>query len=356
MKYLKDIERFIENKEVFCGVDVHKHHLDLCYYCTGEVLERLRLSNSIDVVLSHTRRYYHFAASVHFVYEAGFSGYTLYRQLRSAGYDCIITPATRIPQMHDRVKTDKRDALKLATYHAKGLLREVYVPPLSVETDRQIVRLRSHYQKKVNRLKNQIKSHLHLYGKRWSKENGGYWSRRYLDWLSSLEFEESGLRYILDEYLLEYRFFSERLQLLNSKIETMSKKKTYHRSYNRLRSCKGIGLLTAMTYILELYEINRFASGDALGSYIGLTPSQYSSGEKIRLGHITREGNSRVRNALVESSWTVIRFDPFLRAKYDRIRSKGTNGKKAIVAVARSLAVRLRSCLLSDELYDASVC
>lgn len=356
MRYLKDIEKFVDNKEVFCGIDVHKHHWDLCYYCSGEVLERLRLSSSVDVVLSHTNRYYGNASSVGFVYEAGFSGYYLYRQLVSAGYNCMITPATRIPQMNDRVKTDKRDALKLATYYAKGLLRDVYVPPLSVEADRQIVRLHGHYKKKVTRLKNQIKSHLNLYGKQWSKDSGGSWSRNYLAWLDTLEFDDAGLRYILDEYLLEYRFFQKRLASLTRELEAMSQKTVYRESYNRLRSCKGVGMLTALTYLLELYEINRFCNGDVLGSYIGLTPSQYSSGEKVRLGHITREGNSRVRKSLVESSWTVIRYDPFLRAKYDRIRSKGTNGKKAIVAVARSLAVRLRSCLLSEDLYDPSVC
>jgi transposase len=111
-----------------------------------------------------------------------------------------------------------------------------------------------------------------------------------------------------------------------------------------------------MTYLLELHDVTRFSSSKKLSSYLGLTPSQHSSGEHVRLGHITREGNSHVRRALVESAWTVIRHDPVLRDKYNRIRAKGSNGKKAIVAVARSLAIRLRRCLLDEIPYVTGVC
>jgi len=87
-----------------------------------------------------------------------------------------------------------------------------------------------------------------------------------------------------------------------------------------------------------------------------MSPSQHSSGERVRFGHITHEGNSFVRHVLIESAWTVIRHDPVLRDKYDRLRAKGTNGKKAIVAVARSLAIRLRRCLLEETPYVIGIC
>jgi len=111
-----------------------------------------------------------------------------------------------------------------------------------------------------------------------------------------------------------------------------------------------------MTFLLELYDIIRFTSAEKLSSYVGLTPSQYSSGSHIRLGHITREGNAHIRRVLVECAWTVIRHEPFLREKYNRIRAKGINGKKAIVAVARSLAVRLRRCLVDEVPYEVGMC
>jgi transposase len=111
-----------------------------------------------------------------------------------------------------------------------------------------------------------------------------------------------------------------------------------------------------MTFLLELHDMLHFSSAEKFCSYLGLTPSQYSSGENVRLGHITREGNSHLRRVLVESAWTVIRHDPILKEKYDRIKARGTNGKKAIVATARSLAIRLRHCIINKEDYVIGVC
>ena len=355
MKYMKCIEKFVENKVVFCGIDIHKDHWILCYYCDGEVVEKLRLVGSFKMLLSHTENFYYTARSVHFVYEAGFSGFYLYRQLNDAGYHCTVTPPHRVPIAHDKVKTDKRDAQKLVHYLANGLLKKVYVPPLSSEADRQLLRLRHSYQKKLTRVKNQIKSHLHLYGI--PRPYGiTTWTKKYLSWLEGLSFEESNLRYVLDQYLAEYRFHREQIAEITKRIRTLAKSESYQAHFTRLVACKGIGLITAMTFLLELHDISRFAAALQFCSYLGLTPSQYSSGQHVRLGHITREGNPHLRRALVESAWTVIRYDPFLAEKYARLRYKGTNGKKAIVAVARSLAVRLRRCLLDEQPYVIGVC
>ena len=111
-----------------------------------------------------------------------------------------------------------------------------------------------------------------------------------------------------------------------------------------------------MTFLLEIFDFGRFRRAEEFASYLGLTPAQYSSGENVRLGHITRQGNAALRAVLVESAWTVIRHDPHLRAQYERLRQRGTNGKKAIVAVAHSLALRLRRCLLDQTDYVIGVC
>lgn len=356
MKYLQDIERFVESKVVFCGIDVHESDNKLCYYCDGEVLEKTVVGPEAERIASHTRAKYAQAKSVRFVYEAGFSGFYLYRKLKTYGYDCIVTPPSRIPRMGDKVKTDKRDAMKLAQFHAGGLLKSVWVPPLSIESDRHYVRLRDRLVKKQSRVKGQIKSHLKLTGNKWDKEKGGCWTKAYVNWLKQLTFPEESLRLILDEYILEYEFIRSRVTALTVRIRGLSRSEAYRSRYKLLTSCRGVGLITGMTYLLEIWDFSRFGSTEEFGSYLGLTPSQHSSGEKVRLGHITREGNSRIRKVLVESAWTVIRHDPFLRDKYLRIKSRGTNGKKAIVAVARSLAIRLRRCLLNEEMYVAEVC
>lgn len=356
MQYLKSIDNFVTNKTVFCGIDIHKEKWNLCYFCDRVVVEKMTIKGDINNLTSHSQRIYNSAKSIHFVYEAGFSGFYVYRHLKRMGYECTITPPNRIPSMLDKVKTDKRDAQKLVQFLASGLLKKVYVPPLTSETDRRLLRMRDGYQKKLTRVKNQIKSYLNLHGIKWSKENGNKWTKAYVSWLTELEFENQHLRLMLDLYLKEFHFFCEQIAEITKQIRALSRSEAYHKHYSYLVACKGIGLITAMTFLLELHEILRFESAEKFCSYLGLTPSQYSSGEHVRLGHITREGNSHVRRVLVESAWTVIRHDPFLREKYDRIRAKGTNGKKAIVAVARSLAVRLRRCLLDETPYVIGVC
>lgn len=356
MKYLKNIEKYVENQTVFCGIDIHSKSWSVCYFCNGEVVEKRVISGDFKSLMRHTKNVYHTAGSVKFVYEAGFSGFYLYRDLIELGYECIITPPSRIPATSDKVKTDKKDAEKLARYYSGGLLKKVYVPPRSCEADRQTLRLRSGYKKKITRVKNQISALLSLQGLKWPSENGCRWTKRFMSWLEGLEFQDQGHRFILDQYIAEYRFLRDMVAQITRKIRKLALSDSYGRNYKYLVSCKGIGLVTAMTFLLELGDIFRFPDSIKFSGYLGLTPSQHSSGHHVRLGHITHEGNTHLRGVLIESAWSVIRYDPSLRDKYDRIRNRGTNGKKAIVAVARSLAVRLRRCILNEEPYVVGVC
>lgn len=356
MKQLQCIEKFIQGKVVFCGIDVHAKHWDLCYFCDGEILERLVIPGTFDRLKGHTEAVYKGAGSVHFVYEAGFSGFWLYRRLTATGYKCTVTPPSRVPSIDNKIKTDKRDAEKLARFLAGGLLKNVYVPPPSVEMDRQLLRLLRGHKKKLTRVKNQINAVLRLYGLSWDKTSGCRWTKRHVAWLEGLVFEGEAIRLVLDQYLEEYRFLRSQITKLTIEIKQLSKSSAYQRHFGYLISCKGIGLITAMTFLLELGELWRFPSTIKFCGYLGMSPSQHSSGERIRFGHITHEGNSFVRHVLIESAWTVIRHDPVLRDKYDRLRAKGTNGKKAIVAVARSLAIRLRRCLLEETPYVIGIC
>ena len=356
MRYLKDIKKFVQDKMVFCGIDVHHEHWNLCYFCNGEVVEKLYIVGDFEQLRGHTEKQYSSASSVQFAYEAGFSGFWLHRSLSDSGYECVITPPNRIPSNPDKVKTDKKDSEKLARYLAGGLLKKVYVPPPTMEADRQLLRLRAGQKKKLSRVKNQINSLLHLQGLSWSSDNGCRWTKRFISWLEVLEFSQHNFRFILDQYIEEYRFLSAQIEEITKYIRDLARSSAYERHIRYLTACKGIGLITAMTFLLELGDIARFPDSVSFSSYLGLTPSQHSSGQHVRLGHITREGNAHIRGVLIESAWTVIRHDPFLREKYNRIKARGTNGKKAIVAVAHSLAIRLRRCILNEEPYVVGIC
>lgn len=355
MHYLKNVSVFVKNKVVFCGIDVHESFWVFCLICDGELLEKTRIPANY-AMLKSTLNFYAAARTIRIVYEAGFCGFWLWRNLKADGYDCIVTPPNRIPKAGSAVKTDKRDAQSLAQYLAADLLKAVSVPPPDIEADRRIGRSRKQTAKDLTRIKNQIKAFLHLHELKRPQDIKSNWSPSYLAWLTSLPFEYEADRMTLARYLEKYHRLRNDLAEVTHDLRKLAQSDKYRENYKRITALRGVGLVTAMTFLLELFDFSRFQNERQFSSYLGLTPSQHSSGEHVRLGHITRQGNTYLRGVLVESAWTVIRYCPHLQAKYNRIRARGTNGKKAIVAVARSLAVRLRSCLLHEQEYVIGVC
>ncbi|MGI0017039.1 MAG: IS110 family transposase, partial [Nitrososphaera sp.] len=157
MRYFADITAFVAGKIVFLGIDMHVKHWELCFICDGEVVEELRIGGDL-ITLLFVLQNYSTARQVRVVYEAGFSGFWVYRQLRARGYECMVTAPSLIPQNHSHVKTNKRDARALASYFVAGILKAVYVPPAEVEADRRVVRRRAQLRKQLTRTKNHIKS------------------------------------------------------------------------------------------------------------------------------------------------------------------------------------------------------
>lgn len=355
MKSFKDIVGFVKDKKVFCGIDIHEKKWEVCFICDGEVVQSERIPAEYPK-LKALLVPYRLSRGLEIVYEAGFSGTWLYRRLTDDGYYCIITPPGLVPVNTDKVKTDKRDARKLASYLSAGLLKSVYILPAWAESNRRIVRRRSQLVKKCSRAKNEIRSFLHLHGIKRPPEIRTNWSGLYLKWLDSLEFEFEPDQFVLGQLVKNYRRIRDDVAEVTQQLRSLSKSEAYAANFKRITAAKGVGLITAMAFLLEIHDFSRFESNEHFSSLLGLTPSQHSSGEKTRYGHITRQGNAELRRVLIESAWSVIRYDPHLRAKYERIRSRGTNGKKAIVAVARCLAVRLRHCILHEEDYVVGVC
>lgn len=351
--YRKNTE-FVQDKQVYCGIDVHDKQWTLAFFCDGEIVETVQTQPYYKALLNRLG-HYQSARKISFVYEAGFSGYVLYRQLSKDGYSCVVTPPSRIAKTDQKVKTDKRDASKLAMLLSARLLKEVTVPPIDVEADRSIVRRLKQQVKNQTRAKNHINSFLKLLDIRQPESITNRWTKKHLAWLATITFDQPAHEFTFKQLLNSYYNIRNELKETLLFLRTMSRDPRYAENYKIVTSVKGVGLITGMTFLLELFEISRFSSVNKLSSFIGMTPSQYSTGDHVRLGHITREGNDHLRRVLVESSWTVIRYDPILREKYLRLRARGVNGKKAIVAVARTLAVRLRRCLLDKTPYVVGV-
>lgn len=148
-----------------------------------------------------------------------------------------------------------------------------------------------------------------------------------------------------------FQYLDKQLKAMNMELEALAQTDKYRERVALLTQIPGMGVYSAMTILVELQNVERFKRADQLASYLGLTPSQHSSGESVRMGNITRCGNPRLRTRFVESSWTLIRYDKSVRATYERIKHQTGSSKKAIVAVARRFALRVRRVLLDHHAY-----
>ena len=171
-----------------------------------------------------------------------------------------------------------------------------------------------------------------------------------MKWLKEYKFDNDLLRVSLDYLIGIYEYLTSQLVKITKEVILLARSKKYSKRVKLLKSVPGIGTLTAIEILVELRDVKRFKSSDKLAAYIGLTPSEFSSGQYVRQGRITHCGNTRVRTCLIESSWILIAKDPFMRKRYHELKNR-KGGKKAIVAIARMLIIRVRRILLDNEPY-----
>ncbi len=338
----------IKSRSIFVGVDVHLSSWHVTVRTRQDIIRRMTIGGSwedLEKVLSHWR-----PCEVVVLYEAGFSGFWLYDRVVSWGGFCIVVPPSRIPvESGNRIKTDRRDSAKLAELASGGRAPAVWVPRISQRYDREVIRERRRLVRQSRQVQCQIKALLHCYGLNVSGRPGR-WSRVFVDRLWQLRF---GNRYMQDSFgrLLErYHFIRQQIEAQDRLIRDMARQERYRDRVTWLTSLPGVGVLTAMELLTELGDIDRFATAEQVAAYVGLTPSEYSSGETVRRGHISRCGKAAIRARLVEASWIAIRFDRQLSEVYHRIRSR-QGGKRAIVAVARRLLLRIRRVWLDGRCY-----
>jgi len=294
-------------------------------------------------------------------YEAGPCGYGLVRTLLEKGVDCRIVAPSLIPKRPgDRVKTDARDAKELALALRAGTLTFVRIPSKEEESVRGLIRCREDIGKEVRRIKQVIAHWLLSRGVR--KLSGTKsWSNPHWRWMRELELADLD-RSVLDHYLDTLRMLTERLQVIDEQINDLADTDLYRERVARLRAFRGFSALGAMRVIAEVMEFTRFPSAPAFMKYAGLTPSEYSSSERIRRGKITKAGNGLLRFVLVEAVQSIRSASPGkmlltrmeavagplreiavkclgrLRTKFLKLLRRGVPSGKAKVAMARELA------------------
>jgi len=263
----------------------------------------------------------------------------------------IVTPPNKIPRASgDRVKNDRIDSSQLAKLLQAGLLRSVWIPTPERRAHRAVVRRRWQLKRDRIRVKNQIKAVLRFNGIEPPIESTGTWSQAFKECLRSLTFPDryahASFQVLLDQLESTVRNLDTQRKLLYE----LAHSEPYHHQVRLLQTVPGIGWLTAIELLLELPDMMQFARADQLAAYVGLTPSQYSTGDQIRMGYITRQGKAAVRAMLVEASWTLIRKDLAVRRKYEELKRRA-GSKKAIVAIARRLLLGIRRMLLDGQEY-----
>jgi transposase len=342
---------------VTAALDVHKDSIRLAAVRDDELLEERTLAYDHAAVERALAGW----PGVRVCYEAGPTGFGLFRHLRACGVACVVVAPGLVPaRPGERVKTDPRDARKLARLHAAGLLEAIEVPSPEREAARDLVRCRE--QARLDRMRERhraskflLRNDRRLPGKSWGV------TRR--AWLSAQRFGNPAQQATLESYLHALDIADARIERLEREIQGLSEQGPWAELVARLRCLRGVDTLTAFSIAVEVGDFSRFRSAEQFMAYVGLVPSEHSSGERRRQGSITKVGNSYLRRLLVEAAWNqrarpqvgyklarrqrnqdplVIerawRCQQRLHRRWRRMAGRGKPHNKIVVAVARELA------------------
>lgn len=322
------------------GLDTHKANWKVSIRNSGTALKMFSMPPSPGVLADHMNRNYP-NGTYQTVYEAGFSGFWIHRQLSALGFANIIVNPSDVPTTNkERAdKSDKIDCRKLSRELENGSLRGIYVPTEHQESLRYLYRLYLQSSRRVTQLKNRIKAYLNLTGVEVPTEfSGRTWSNKFLTYLAEVDMPQVLHRYVLDSHLAELQHARSNKSLLLCKIREVSQTEEI---VCLLKTVPGIGPLTAFALFAELADIDRFRNLDHLASYVGLVPSVQSSDEKVRVRGIADRHCKYLRGPLIESAWVAIRHDPALLLAYNGLRQR-MESQKAIVRIAKKLLNRIR--------------
>jgi len=344
------------------GLDVHARSIAAAAFVpeTGEIIQR-RFEYDPASVIEWTRG---LPAPVQLVYESGPTGFDLARKLIDAGLECKVGAVSKMLRpTGDRIKTDKRDAVFLARMLAVGNVVEVHVPTPSQEAARDLARAREDARKDLMRARHLLSKFLLRKGIAYEKGRSA-WTKTHRKWLSSLSFDDPCERLVFDEYLAGVITMEQRRDRLDAAIGKLSATPGLAGVVNRLKCIRGISTVTAFSIAAEIGDFSRFPNARSFMSYLGLVPSENSTGESVARGKITRTGNGHVRTLLVEAAWHTARtYSPAnetafadmqgasartariaaeanrrLHARYLHLRSRGKKANVVDTAIAREMS------------------
>ena len=328
---------------VFIGMDVHTTNFTLCAYSmnTQECFAETQINPDVKEFDKYLKALdAGMGGDTHFVcgYEAGCLGYSIYHDITKLGYECkIIAPTTMAKSIDQKQrKNDRRDAKMIAKCLAYGTCSFVYVPTAKDDSVKEYIRMRDDIKASLKQIKQRIIAFCSRHGKLYER---GYWTQMHVDWLRNIKFEEPILLETLEEYLLEYERLTEKIEMLDRRIEDIALEDEYREKVMKLRCFKGIETHTALSLVCEVGDFNRFPTADHFASFLGLTPSEHSSGNSTKIGGITKAGNNHLRMLLTESSQCFARSTV---TKTKALKKKQEGNIEAVIKYADRANDRLR--------------
>jgi transposase len=337
--------RDYNGKKIYLGIDVHKKTYAVSAISDGRLVKKDTLVADPAKLVEYCRRYFP-GAEIETAYEAGFCGFHLHRHLEMNNIKSQVIHAAGIEiAVGDRVKTDKRDSLKLATQLSVGRLKGIHVPSKEREGYRSLTRLRETCLTHRTRFGCQLKSLLFQHGLIAADDDQKVSEK----WVKKIqERSPPEIRYAIEQYADMWLDMTKRIKEIDKEISNQAgRDQDLEMMYT---SVPGIGPLAGRILANELGDMSQFANERQLFSYVGLTPWEHSSGERVRHGHISRQGKPILRKVLVQAAWVAIRYDSSLKEIYERI-GKTAGKKRAIVGIARRLIGRIRACFRTGEIY-----
>ena len=334
-------------KVAYVGLDVHKKTITAAFnalHCKPEMMKVANSPKGWNRLADRLKEY-----DVHAVYEASSCGFEVYDEMTLREWSVVVVSPSLMPKSAKgrKQKTDEKDALELQTHLiaarvAGASLPVVWVPPVEVREERELVRRRLALGEMVAQEKTSIQNLLQLH-----KVHGpeATWTRGYVHWLESLGEPGSPMgrpvKAALLSHLRHLEYLQTEVRQIQKEVEALAAEGRHQPAVKELRKTKGVGVLTAMTFLTELGDVHRFQNRRQLANYLGLTPSSHESGAcEDRKGHITRQGPPRIRKMLNQAAWTRLRLDPEVEKEFAGMAAR-IGSKKAIVAQMRKLGIYL---------------
>lgn len=331
--------------KVFVGIDVHRLTYAVSEYVDGTIVKKSTMPGEPEELIKYLQKRYQIK-ELCTGYEAGFSGFVLHRKLEAAGIKNIVINASSIEvDSHSRVKTDKRDSVKIATQIAAGRLKSINIPTEEQELSRLVTRCRKQLVENKKSVMLQVRMRLLQYGCLPISYNKVLQLKDIS--VSVAKYHNKELLWTSLEPLLNI-WISLKAEIKKLDLQIRKEVVLHSQVY---QSIPGIGKLSARILATELGDLSQFSNDKKLACFVGLTPCEYSSGEHIRRGHISRQGSGWLRGILVQAAWKAITKDPELKSFYLKLAAR-RGGKRAIVAVARKLLLRSKALFRSGTIYE----